>query len=291
MTRSCAAIPDALERIRRTLSWYKANVARWADEAAAFANFPTLYMGLVHENGNIGYSDGDLRVIDGTGKVLADHRDPKPYWEYLGESVEPWSYLKSTYWKDLGYPSGLYRVGPLARLNVIDQFGTAEADDELQHYRERLGRYPSSSFYYHHARLLEILDAITSIKENLSHPEILDDRVRAVAEPNRSEGVGVSEAPRGTLMHHYRVDANGSVEWANLVIATGHNNLAMNKGVLEVAREVRARDTDPRAHAQPGGSRHQVLRPLPQLLDARHRRDAPHLAAHRGGRTDPRRAG
>ena len=232
-----ATIPDALERIRRTLSWYKSNVARWADEAAAFANFPTLYMGLVHENGNIGYSDGDLRVIDGTGKVLADHRDPKPYWEYLGESVEPWSYLKSTYWKDLGYPNGLYRVGPLARLNVIDQFGTAEADDELQHYRERLGRYPSSSFYYHHARLLEILDAITSIKENLSHPEILDDRVRAVAEPNRSEGVGVSEAPRGTLMHHYRVDANGSVEWANLVIATGHNNLAMNKGVLEVARK------------------------------------------------------
>jgi NAD-reducing hydrogenase large subunit len=232
-----AAIPDALERIRRTLSWYKANVARWADEAAAFANFPTLYMGLVHENGNIGYSDGDLRVIDGAGKLLADHRDPKPYWEYLGESVEPWSYLKSTYWKDLGYPGGLYRVGPLARLNVIDQFGTAEADDELNQYRERLGRYPSSSFYYHHARLLEILDAITSIKENLSHPEILDDRVRAVAEPNRSEGVGVSEAPRGTLMHHYRVDANGSVEWANLVIATGHNNLAMNKGVLEVARK------------------------------------------------------
>ncbi|MGA3352688.1 MAG: Ni/Fe hydrogenase subunit alpha [Acidimicrobiales bacterium] len=232
-----SAVPDALDRIRRTLSWYKANVARWADEAATFANFPTLYMGLVHDDGNIGYSDGDLRVIDGAGNKLADHRDPKPYWEYLGESVEPWSYLKSTYWKDLGYPAGIYRVGPLARLNVIDQFGTSEADDELGQYREQLGRYPSSSFYYHHARLIEILDAINSIAANLSHPEILDDRVRAVAEPNRSEGVGVSEAPRGTLLHHYRVDANGSVEWANLVIATGHNNLAMNRGVLDVARK------------------------------------------------------
>jgi NAD-reducing hydrogenase large subunit len=232
-----AGVPDALERIRRTLGWYKANVARWADEASAFANFPTLYMGLVHENGNAGYSDGDMRVVDGNGRLLADHRDPRPYWEYLGEAVEPWSYLKSTYWKEFGYPEGLYRVGPLARLNVVDRLGTPEADDELQLYRDRLGRYPASSFYYHHARLIEILHCIHSIAENLSDPGILDDRVRAVAEPNRPEGVGVSEAPRGTLLHHYRVDENGSVQWANLIIATGHNNLAMNRGVLEVARK------------------------------------------------------
>jgi NAD-reducing hydrogenase large subunit len=232
-----AAIPDALERIRRTLRWYKANVGGWADEAAAFANFPTLYMGLVHETGNAAYSDGDLRVIDGDGNRLADRRDPRPYWEYLGEAVEPWTYLKSTYWKDHGYPDGLYRVGPLARLNVIDQLGTPEADDELQQYRDRLGRYPASSFYYHHARLIEILHCTHSIAEILSDPRILDDHVRAVADVNRSEGVGVSEAPRGTLLHHYRVDDDGLVEWANLIIATGHNNLAMNRGVLDVARK------------------------------------------------------
>ncbi len=235
-TRSSPAYPRPWSGSGRTLAWYKANVAGWADEAAVFANFPSLYMGLVHDDGSIGYSDGDLRVIDGAGRHLADRRDPKPYWDYLGESVEPWSYLKSTYWKDLGYPEGLYRVGPLARLNVIDQFGTPEADDELGQYRERLGRYPASSFYYHHARLLEILDCIHSIAANLSDPGILDRRVRAVAQPNRAEGVGVSEAPRGTLLHHYRVDENGLVEWANLIIATGHNNLAMNRGVLEVAR-------------------------------------------------------
>ena len=88
-------------------------------------------MGLVHETATPPTPTGSCVWSTATGKVLADHRDPKPYWDYLGEAVEPWSYLKSTYWKDLGYPEGLYRVGPLARLNVIDQLGTAEADDEL----------------------------------------------------------------------------------------------------------------------------------------------------------------
>jgi NAD-reducing hydrogenase large subunit len=231
-----AAVPDALASIRRTLSWYKANVATWADEAAVFANFPTLYMGLVHETGHAAYSDGDLRVVDADGHRLADRRDPRPYWEYLGEAVEPWSYLKSTYWKDLGYPDGIYRVGPLARLNVIDELGTAEADAELQEYRDRLGRFPSSAFHYHHARLIEILHCVQTIAEILRQPDVLDHHVRGVAEVNRSEGVGVSEAPRGLLIHHYRVDDDGLIEWANLIIATGHNNLAMNRGVLEVAR-------------------------------------------------------
>jgi NAD-reducing hydrogenase large subunit len=232
-----AAIPDALERVRRTLAWYKENVAKWADEASVFANFPSLYMGLVAEKGDIDFSDGNMRVIDADGKRLADDVDPKPYWEYIGEAVEPWSYLKSTYWKDLGYPGGLYRVGPLARLNVIDQMGTPEADEELGQYREKLGRYPSSSFYYHHARLIEMLHCIHAIKALLSDPEILNDRVRVVAGANRAEGVGVSEAPRGVLIHHYQVDKNGLMERANLVIATGHNNMAMNRGVLEVAKK------------------------------------------------------
>ncbi|MFI5040231.1 MAG: Ni/Fe hydrogenase subunit alpha [Acidimicrobiales bacterium] len=237
-----AAVPDALERVRRTLDWYTANLASWAEEVAGFADFPSLYMGLVHETGNAAYSEGALRVVDGHGRVYADAVDPKPYWEYIGEAVEPWSYLKSTYWKDLGYPDGLYRVGPLARLNVIDRLGTPEADAALDGYRARLGRYPSSSFHYHHARLIEILNAITMIGVILGAPDILDPRVRATAGINRSEGVGVAEAPRGTLFHHYRVDGDGLVEWANLVIATGHNNLAMNRGVREAAKRYVSRD-------------------------------------------------
>jgi NAD-reducing hydrogenase large subunit len=127
-------------------------------------------------------------------------------------------------------------VGPLARLNVADRLGTPEADEALGVYRERVGRVASSSFHYHEARLIEILHCITMIARVLADPTVLDRHVRAGAEVNRSEGVGVSEAPRGTLFHHYKVDDDGLVQWANLVIATGHNNLAMNRGVLDVAR-------------------------------------------------------
>jgi NAD-reducing hydrogenase large subunit len=231
-----AAVPEALAAARRGLAWYRERLATFAEEADGFANFPTLFMGLVHETGNAGYSDGDLRVVDATGTVLADRIDPKPYWDYLDERVEPWSFLKSVYWKALGYPDGIYRVGPLARLNVVDRLGTPEADDALGEFRERCGRYPAGSFHYHEARLIEILHCITMIGVILGDPAVLDRHVRSVAEVNRSEGVGVSEAPRGTLFHHYRVDDDGLVEWANLVIATGHNNLAMNRGVLEAAR-------------------------------------------------------
>ena len=193
-------------------------------------------MGLVHESGNAAYSDGLLRVVDGNGWVLADGVDPRSYWDYLGETVEPWSYLKSTYFKPLGYPAGIYRVGPLARLNVVERLGTLAADAELAEYRERLGRYPSSSFHYHYARLIEIVHCIDMIDEILSDPDILNPHVRARAQVNRNEGVGVSEAPRGVLIHHYRVDDDGLVQWVNLVIATGHNNLAMNRSVLQTAR-------------------------------------------------------
>jgi NAD-reducing hydrogenase large subunit len=231
-----ATVPEARARAVRTLEWFKANLASWVEEASVFGSFPSLYMGLVHDDGKAAYSDGEMRVIDGDGHALMDGADPRPYWDYIGEAVEPWSYLKSTYYKPLGYPDGLYRVGPLARLNVVDRLGTPAADVELAEYRARLGRYPSSSFQYHWARLIEILHCIDMLEGLLSDPGILGAEVRAHASINRQEGVGVSEAPRGTLFHHYRVDGDGIVQWVNLVIATGHNNLAMNRAVLQVAR-------------------------------------------------------
>ncbi len=229
-------VPQARARALRTLRWYKENLSSWAEETARFGNFPSLYMGLVHETGNAAYSDGSLRVVDARGRLLVDGADPRRYWEYLGEAVEPWSYLKFPYFLPLGYPEGMYRVGPLARLNVVDQLGTPEADAELAEYRARLGRYPSSSFHYHYARLIEVVHCIDMIEEILLSPEVLDHHVRAMAAVNNYEGVGVAEAPRGLLVHHYRVDEDGLVRWANLVIATGHNNLAMNRGALQVAR-------------------------------------------------------
>jgi NAD-reducing hydrogenase large subunit len=229
-------VPDARARAARTLAWFKENLASWAEEAARFGNFPSLYMGLVHETGNAAYSDGRLRILDNQGHRVLDDVDPRPYWEYLGEAVEPFSFLKSPYYKPLGYPAGLYRVGPLARVNVVDQLGTPTADLELDAFRLRLGRFPESSFHYHWARLIEIVHCIDMVDQLLMEPDILDTDVRARASINNREGVGVSEAPRGTLFHHYRVDKDGIVQWANLLIATGHNNLAMNRSVLQVAQ-------------------------------------------------------
>jgi NAD-reducing hydrogenase large subunit len=235
--RILATIPDAIAAIERAIAWYTATLVRWEGEAATFGDFRSAFMGLVDDDGTVDHYGGLLRVVDADGAFLADRIDPRTYQDYLGESVEPWSYLKSTYWKPLGYPDGVYRVGPLARLIVADQLGTPRADAELGRFRERLGRVPSSSFHYHYARLIDTLNAAEGIERLLRGPDILSPRVRSMAGINANEGIGVSEAPRGTLIHHYRVDDDGLVQWANLIIATGHNNLAMNQGVTQVARE------------------------------------------------------
>ena len=234
--RILAGLPGAIAAVERGIAWYKTDMLRWEEEAATFGNFRSAFMGLVDRHGNVDHYDGWIRVVDADGKLLADKLDPKTYNDYIGESVEPWSYLKSTYWKAMGYPDGIYRVGPLARLNVAEKTGTPRADEELEKFRWRVGRIAGSSFHYHYARLIDTLHAIEKIEELLRKPEILDKHTQAHAGINRHEGIGVSEAPRGTLMHHYKVDDDGIVQWVNLVIATGHNNMAMNRAVLQVAR-------------------------------------------------------
>ena len=231
-----AGVPEAIAQCERAIAWYKTDMMRWEDEASTFGNFRSAFMGLVDADGNVDHYGGDLRVVDADNNKLADRLDPKKFNDYIGESVEPWSYLKSTYWKPMGYPDGIYRVGPLARLNVADATGTPRADEELQKFRWRVGRVAGSSFHYHYARLIDTLHAVEKIEQILRGPDILSTHVRSVAGINRNEGIGVSEAPRGTLMHHYKVDDDGIVEWANLVIATGHNNMAMNRSVQQVAR-------------------------------------------------------
>jgi NAD-reducing hydrogenase large subunit len=165
-----------------------------------------------------------------------DQIDPTKYNDYIAESVEPFSYLKSPYFKSEGYPKGIYRVGPLARLNIIDRCGTPLADKEWTEFRALRRGVILSSFHQHYARLIEILYGIERIEQLLSEPDILDKNVRAIAKPSRFEGIGVSEAPRGTLMHHYKIDENGLITWVNMIIATGHNNLAMNQSVKQVAQ-------------------------------------------------------
>ena len=231
-----AGVPEALERIGRTIEWYKSKMMGWEEEAAHFGNFRSAFMALVDEKGNVDHYGGHLRFVDADGSVLEDRIDPHDFNDYIGEAVEPWSYLKSTYYKLMGYPDGIYRVGPLARVNVAEACGTPRADEELRKFRWRVGRVASSSFHQHYARLIDLLHCIEKIEQILRKPEIMSKHVKATAGINRNEGIGCSEAPRGTLMHHYKVDDNGLVEWANLVIATGHNNMAMNRSVAQVAR-------------------------------------------------------
>ncbi len=228
--------PDALERILRSLDWYKGIFGGFDAEIRTFANFPSLFMGLVKEDGRIAFYDGKVRIVDAMGKIVADGLNPKKYQEFIAEYVEPDSYLKSPYYKPMGYPDGIFRVGPLARMNIIDQMGTARADQEWAEFRMLERGATLSSFQAHYARLIEILYGIERIEQLLHSPDILNEHVRARAQPNRFEGIGMSEAPRGTLLHHYKIDKNGMITWANMVIATGNNNLAMNKGITQAAR-------------------------------------------------------
>lgn len=230
------AIPQIIDNIQRTLEWFKPVLSAYQDEIEHFANFPTMYMGLVTPDNTLEHYDGLLRLVDPDGNILEADIQPDHYHDLIGEAVEPWSYLKSPYYKPMGYPEGIYRVGPLARLNMVERCGTPLADAELLHYKALDPIQRQSSFHYHYTRLIEMLYGVEKIGELLNAADILDTHVQATANPNRFEGVGISEAPRGTLLHHYRIDRNGLIEWANLIIATGHNNLAMNRGVKEVAQ-------------------------------------------------------
>ncbi|HLY40030.1 MAG TPA: Ni/Fe hydrogenase subunit alpha [Terracidiphilus sp.] len=231
-----AMIPEAYANIKLALTAYKQIADTFKPEIEVFANFASLYMGLVNDDDSVEFTDGALRLIDATGQIVEDGITATRFTEVIGEAVEPYSYTKFAYYKPLGYPAGSYRVGPLARLNIAKKMGTPLADQELAEFKQIADGPVQGSFYYHHARLIDILYGIEKIEQILSDPLILDKHVRAVAGVNRLEGAGQAEAPRGTLHHHYKVDENGLITWANLVIATGQNNNAMNQGVLQAAR-------------------------------------------------------
>ncbi len=231
-----AGLPEQLEAITRTIARFKADEARFADEVASFGTFPSLFLSLVGEDGTWEHYGGALRLVDARGEVDEAAIDPARYAEYIAETAEPWSYLKFPYYRPAGPVDGMYRVGPLARLNVCRRFGTPLADAELAELKTRGEGAVLGSFHYHYARLVEILGCLELIERLLDDPDLLSTTCRASAGVNRLEGVGVGEAPRGTLFHHYEVDENGLLTAVDLLIATGQNNLAMNRTVAQVAR-------------------------------------------------------
>ncbi len=238
-------LPEALDIIDLALSLFKEAAEGLEVEAEVYGNFPSLFIGLVTPEGGLEHYDGLLRVVDSGGNVLEKGYAPERYRDIIAEAVEPWSYLKFPYYKPYAYsgPSyykmGMYRVGPLARINVCDFAGTPKADEELRAFRQLSpkGKPQTSSFYYHYARLIEILFSLEKIAETLEDPDLTSTRVHAQADVNQLVGVGVSEAPRGTLYHEYKVNEDGILQNVNMIIATGQNNLAMNRTVQQIARQ------------------------------------------------------
>ena len=228
-------LAPARDIARKTLQLFKGTLDQFADEVAHFGAMETMYAGLVDAAGALHLYDGAIRFQDAGGAVVQTVAAER-YADAIGEAALRDTYLKAPYFKPRGYPGGIYRVGPLARLNVADHLGTPAADAELAEYRQRFGRVVASSFHYHYARLIEIVYALERIRILLDTPGILDTHVRARASVNALEGIGVAEAPRGILIHHYKVDEQGAMKWANLVIATGHNNLAINRSVEQVSK-------------------------------------------------------
>jgi len=205
----------------------------------------TNYMGLVDKNGKLNFYDGELRVVAPDGARIAQFA-PAKYLDYIEEHAEPWSYLKFPFlkskgWKGVvdGQDSGMYRVAPLARLNVVDGMATPLAQEQYERFFSTLGGKPvHQTLAMHWARLVELLYAAERLQELVNDAEITSPQVRAIPTETPSEGVGVIEAPRGVLIHHYKTDDRGIVQKVNLIVATAHNYGAMNLSVKTAAAGV-----------------------------------------------------
>jgi NAD-reducing hydrogenase large subunit len=231
-----AGYDEALATLQVGLKIMKDWAAKNAEDINKFAVFSTGYLGLVTPEGGLELYDGDCKLIDANGKPLEQFAASK-YLDYIAEHVEDWSYLKFPYYKKMGWPAGVYRVGPLGRLNVATKIDTPLANEEFKHFKALNGGRPvENTLLYHYARLIEAVFAVEKVRVLLDDPDILSTDILNPHQEWNGEGVGVVEAPRGTLFHHYWADRNGQLQRVNLIVATGHNNWAMSKAVDSVAK-------------------------------------------------------
>ena len=229
-------LDEAIETIQLGVSVMKDWAAKNQEDIEKFAVFQSGYFSLVTEEGSLELYDGACRLIDLNGNRLEEF-DGRNYLDYIAEHVEDWSYLKFPYYKKLGWPAGVYRVGPLGRLNVAERIDTPLANEELKGFKALNGGRPvENTLYYHYARLIETVFAAERVKVLLDDPDILSTDILNTHREYAGEGVGMIEAPRGTLFHHYKANANGQLERVNLIVATGHNNWAMSQAVDSVAK-------------------------------------------------------
>jgi len=223
---------------RETVDFIKAYHDKHFQWLDSFASYPSGHLGLVSSDGTLELYDGRMRAMDSQGEITLNDVHSDSYLKYFGEGVEKWSYMKFPFLRHLGRQKGWNRVGPLARLNVCDRISTPLADAELREFKAYTnGRPNNHTMHSHWARLIEILHCAESIQDLLNDEAILDE-VERPAINRRPEGIGIIEAPRGTLIHHYRVDEKGSITKCNLIVSTTHNNEPMNRAVQWVAQNV-----------------------------------------------------
>ena len=240
---SCAERDELLRDAYQMIAWSREAV-RLAQRLfeqnrelyRSFATFRAHTLCLVRPDGALDLYDGGLRARDASNATLFDHVDCGRYWERIAEDVKAWSYMKFPYFKSMGPDDGWYRVGPLTRVTRCDFIPTPLADRERRDFLAfDDGRAAASTLGFHWARMIEMLHAAEAIKD-LLHDDDLSGQDLVSTGPRGARGVGVIEAPRGTLIHHYRVDENDQVVRANLIVSTTHNNQAMNVAIREVAR-------------------------------------------------------
>ena len=226
----------AIETLQLGLKIMKEWAEKNIEDVNKFAVFPTGYFGLVTPENGLELYDGDIRLISREG-VEMERFQGADYLDYISEHVEPWSYLKFPYYKKLGYPDGVYRVGPLGRLNIVNKIDTPLANAELKVFKAlNNGKPVENTLYYHYARLIEALFAVERAVVLCNEADILSTDILNTRKDFKGHGVGVLEAPRGTLIHDYTADENGKLLKVNLIVSTGHNNWAMSNAVDSVAK-------------------------------------------------------
>ncbi|MCB0806760.1 MAG: Ni/Fe hydrogenase subunit alpha [Bacteroidales bacterium] len=202
-----------------------------------FAAFPSSHLSLVRKDGALDLYHGVLRAVDADGKKILNDVDYQDYLNYINEEVRDWSYMKFPFLTEYGKKDGWYRVGPLARLNTCEFIPTPLAQKEFEIYKAYTNGKPNhSSMHMHWARLIELLHSAEVIKDLLNDPDLMSGELTVKGE-KRNEGVGLIEAPRGTLFHHYRINEHDQISMANLIVSTTNNNQPMNEAVNHAAKQ------------------------------------------------------
>lgn len=229
-------VDAAVDTLKVGLQIMKDWAGKNMEDINKFAVFPTGYFGLTTPENGLELYDGDIHLISQEGKPL-EKFPVSNYLDYIAEHVEPWSYLKFPYYKKLGYPGGVYRVGPLGRLNLAEKIDTPLANEELKIFKSlNNGKMVENTLYYHYARLIEALFAAERVRVLCEDKDITSTDILNTRKNYTGHGVGVIEAPRGTLIHDYTADENGKLLKVNLIVSTGHNNWAMTNAVDSVAK-------------------------------------------------------